>query len=71
MSSNLVYEITAKAMSLPVEKQREVLDFVEFIAKRIGDSTAPRRSLLGLWSDLGLDVSEEDIDEARREMWKE
>ena len=23
----------------------------------------------GLWKDLGVDISEEDIDEARREMW--
>ena len=70
MSSNLVDEITAKAMSLPIEKQREVLDFVEFISQRT-ENSAPRRSLLGLWADLGLDVTAEDIDEARREMWSE
>ena len=29
--------------------------------------SAPRKSLRGLWR--GLDVSEEDIAEARREMW--
>lgn len=27
----------------------------------------PKRSLLGLWE--GVSISEEDIDEARREMW--
>ncbi len=29
----------------------------------------PRRSLLGIWADLGPAPSAEDIDEARREMW--
>jgi hypothetical protein len=29
----------------------------------------PKRSLLGLWADLGPAPSVEDIDEARREMW--
>ncbi len=29
----------------------------------------PKRSLLGLWEDLNNNVSAEDIDEARREMW--
>jgi hypothetical protein len=24
----------------------------------------------GLWSDLGIDLTAEDIDEGRREMWK-
>lgn len=27
----------------------------------------PRKSLLGLWK--GLDITKEDIDQARREMW--
>jgi hypothetical protein len=30
----------------------------------------PLRSLYGLWSDLNVNVSAEDIDEARRKMWK-
>lgn len=29
----------------------------------------PRKSLYGLWADLKVDVSAEDIDEIRREMW--
>ena len=29
----------------------------------------PRRSLLGLCADLGVTVTEEDIAEARKEMW--
>ena len=32
-------------------------------------TTPPRRSLKGLWADLGTTITAEDIDEARREMW--
>lgn len=34
-----------------------------------GGAGCSRRSLEGLWADLGVDVSDEDIAEARREMW--
>jgi hypothetical protein len=30
---------------------------------------APRRSLRGLWADLNINITEEDIAEARCEMW--
>ncbi len=30
---------------------------------------APLKSAYGLWADLNVSVSAEDIDEARREMW--
>ncbi len=58
--------IAQKAKDLPPEKQIEVLDFVEFIHAREGHKR-PRRSLAGLWQ--GFDISTEDIEEARREMW--
>jgi len=29
----------------------------------------PLKSLYGLWQDFGIDLSGEEIDEARREMW--
>jgi hypothetical protein len=29
----------------------------------------PLRSLYGLWADLNVDISAEDIDQARKEMW--
>jgi hypothetical protein len=29
----------------------------------------PLRSLRGLWKDLNIEITEEDIAEARREMW--
>ena len=57
-----------KLLKLPPEKQKEVLDFVETLEKNPG-ATCQRRSLKGLWADLGVEVSSEDIAETRREMW--
>jgi len=57
-----------KLVKLPLEKQKEVLDFVESLQKE-SSSQRPRRSLKGLWADLGVQISPEDLAEARREMW--
>jgi len=60
--------VLEKLLKLPADKQTEVLDFVEALEKKAG-ATRRRRSLKGLWADLGVEVSPEDIAEARREMW--
>jgi len=60
--------VLEKLLKLPVEKQKEVLDFVETLEKKPG-SPRHRRSLKGLWADLGAEISPEDIADARREMW--
>lgn len=62
--------LVAKAKALPPEGQREVLDFVEFLGTRLGRGT-PHKSLSGVLADLGVDLSAEDIDQARREAWAE
>jgi erythromycin esterase-like protein len=59
--------IAERARQLPVEKQREVLDFVEFLRAHEAPRR-PLRDLAGLFK--GFDISPEDIDEARREMWR-
>jgi hypothetical protein len=41
---------------------------LEFLQRK-GAPKLPRRSLKGLWADLGIDITEADIAEARREMW--
>jgi len=61
-------QVLEKLRDLPPDKQQEVLDFLEFLKQRNG-TKKPLRSLLGLWADLNFHVSEEDIAEARREMW--
>lgn len=60
--------VVEKLKTLPPEKQKEVLDFVDFLhQKRI--IKEPRRSVKGLWADLGVDITEEDVAEVRQEMW--
>jgi hypothetical protein len=60
--------VIQKILSLTPDQQREVMEFVESLPK---ESSEPRRrrSLMGLFSDLDIHISEEDIAEARREMW--
>jgi Protein of unknown function (DUF2281) len=61
-------QVLEKLRDLPPEKQKEVLDFVDFLKEKNGSSKM-RHSLRGLWKDLNIDISEKDIAEARREMW--
>ncbi|HTU32588.1 MAG TPA: DUF2281 domain-containing protein [Candidatus Acidoferrum sp.] len=60
-------KVLEQLRELPPEKQKEVLDFVDSLKDK--DGKKPLRSLLGLWADLNFHVTEEDIAEARREMW--
>lgn len=57
-----------KLEKLPADKRQEVLDFIESLERK-GARKAPRRSLKGLWADVGVEITAEDIAEARREMW--
>jgi hypothetical protein len=69
---SLVEQISQKAAALPLEKQREVLDFVEFVAqhKQPSPQRPPFRSALGLLSGRNVKVSTEAIDEMRSEAWR-
>lgn len=53
---------------LPLDMQQEVLDFAEFLRQKI-QTKKPRRSLKGLCADLNTGITDEDIAEARKEMW--
>ncbi|MFZ0785186.1 MAG: hypothetical protein WBP92_03210 [Candidatus Acidiferrales bacterium] len=59
-------QVLQKLRDLPPEKQKEVLDFVDSLGEWPQEVL---RSLRGLWADLSFHVTEEDIAEARREMW--
>lgn len=61
-------QVLEKLRDLLPEKQKEVLDFVDSLNEKNG-TKKPLRSLRGLWKDLNIDITEEDIAEARREMW--
>lgn len=54
---------------LPKNRKQELLDFAEFLEQKEA-KPKPRRSLKGALADLNISVSEEDIQEARNEMWR-
>ena len=62
--------VLEKLRALPPEKQREVLDFAESLEQK-DPTKRPYKSLRGLWADLGVDITAEDIAEVRREMWQD
>jgi len=61
-------QVLEKLRDLPPEQQKEVLDFVDSLKEKNGPKK-PLRSLRGLWANLNIDITEEDIAAARREMW--
>jgi len=71
----IAQEIITEIENLPVEKQQEVLKFVKSLQPSKSEEKSetaqkePCPSLKGLWADLDIDISDEDIHELRREMW--
>jgi len=61
-------QVLEKLREAPPEKQKEVLNFMELLQGK-SETEKPRRSLLRVWTDLSIDITEEDIAETRREMW--
>ncbi len=57
--------IVEKAKDLRPEQQSEVLDFIEHLQER----PQQLRNPAGLLEDLKVDVSDEDLAQARRELW--
>lgn len=60
-------DVVEKLRNLPEEQQREVLEFVDSL--KANNGTKPRRSFRGLWKAFKIDLTEQDISNARREMW--
>lgn len=60
--------VISKVLQLSPEQQQQVLTFVEGL-ETPQTSKEPRESLYGLWKDLDIDLSEEEIAAARQEMW--
>ncbi len=55
--------------TLPAVKQQEVLDFVQFLKSK-QTKRKPRRSLKGSLAHLNIKWTEEDMRQARNEMWR-
>jgi hypothetical protein len=61
-------DILEKAQQLsPSEKARLLADLSAALQRELRASTQPKRSLLGIWE--GVDLSAEEINHARDEMW--
>jgi hypothetical protein len=55
--------------SLPAEKQQEILHHATRLRQEaVGKK--PLRSVRGLWSDLGVSLSAEELKENQSDMWK-
>jgi hypothetical protein len=52
---------------LPPDKRQAVEDFIEEMERRTS-SAKQRRSLMGALAHLNIHITEQDIEEARREM---
>lgn len=61
-------QVLEKLRELSPDKQKEVLEFVDSL-KHQGEPPKKLRSLEGLLEDLNIDITEEDIAQARKEMW--
>lgn len=68
VADSLVDVLVEKVRSLPPEKQQAVLDYAEFLEQKSAPPH-PRRSFIGMFADEGIHITEEEIAEARREMW--
>ena len=65
----LEQSILETVRSLPLDKQQEVLEH----AKRLeaeSRTQKPFKNMKGLWADLGISLSTEEIDEVQQEAWK-
>ncbi|MBG1270366.1 DUF2281 domain-containing protein [Nostoc sp. WHI] len=65
---NIEQAVLEKLRQLPIDKQQEVLNFADFLHQKITPKP-PLRSVKGLWAGLDIDITEEDIAQARKEMW--
>ena len=71
MSSSLIEKITAKAAALSADQQQAALKYIESL-EREAAKRAPHQheSLMGVFAHMKLNVTAEDIEEVRREMWR-
>lgn len=61
-------QLFQKLETLLPEEQEAVIQFIDFLQfKR--NLQKPRNSLKGLWASLPIDITEEEITEARHQMW--
>ena len=73
MNQTQFEEAVALALQLsPLEKTRLIERLASTLEQDLSAvQSGPLRSLYGLWADLNVSVSDEDIEETRHEMWED
>ncbi len=69
MTMTVKEAVLEKLNALPTFRQQELLDFAEFLEAK-QSVRKPRRSLKGSLAHLNIKWTEEDMREARNEMWR-
>ncbi|RUR75321.1 DUF2281 domain-containing protein [Chlorogloeopsis fritschii PCC 9212] len=64
---NIEQAVLERLRQLPIDKQQQLLDFAEFLSQKTTPKT-PLQTVKGLCADLKVDITEEDIAQARQEM---
>ncbi len=67
MTSEEVLLETFKGLS--ANRQQELLDYAKTLEQK-EDVKKSRVSLKGIWADLNVNITDEDIRETRNEMWR-
>ena len=67
--TTLEQSIIEALRSLPPEKQKELLEHANRLRQDVAPGK-PLKSIKGLWADLNITLTAEEIKENQREMWK-
>ena len=60
--------LIAVIKTLPTEKQQALLEFAEFLQAKTAPKTQSK-SIKGLWANVDINLTEEELSTARKEMW--
>ena len=66
---SLEQRILEAIRGLPAEQQQEILSHAARLRDEAG-RRSPLKSVRGLWADLGISLSAEEIEANQREMWR-
>lgn len=59
-----------KIETLPPDLQQKAIEYVNSLQAEARQKKVPRVSLEGIWADLNVNITEDDIREIRKEMWQ-
>jgi TRAP-type C4-dicarboxylate transport system substrate-binding protein len=66
---SITQQILDTAASLPPEQQQKLLDYAASLQQQMRATPKPWQSARGALAHRGIEITEKDIAEARREMW--